>query len=267
MNILTDFYLKGLNESRSCKEAAMYLHAIATNASFTPFQDDFPTTIERIHDIAYAALNKHLATEGHTPYYIATGIEANLMYILHEIMPGYKYTPRWAMAELDYYAEQMYDADDDPSVEGLNRATEILADCFHRFPGLKKRNQVIVIVLPDIDMDGLAEHSINNDGTQTMFINTRHSIESQTEEYVYESLALLAAEDEVPTDAIMLMRQTTAPRASTKDETQFYEDYKESLKLGLAYNGPYREMANCIKSRGDHARMWNKYVTLKYGQS
>ena len=266
MNILTDFYLKGLNESRSCKEAAMYLHAIATNASFTPFQDDFPTTIERIHDIAYAALNKHLATEGHTPYYIATGIEANLMYILHEIMPGYKYTPRWAMAELDYYAEQMYDAVDDP-VSGLDHATEILDDGFRKFPGLKQKHQVIVIVLPDIDIDGLANHVCTNDGTQTMYVNARHSLDSILEDITYEALALLAAEEEVPTDAIMLMRQTTAPRASTKDETQLYEDYKESLKLGLAYNGPYREMANCIKSRGDHARMWNKYVTLKYGQS
>lgn len=263
MNQIADFFLDKLATTKSLKDAATYLHALATNASFGPFQNDFTTTIHRIHDIAYASLNKHLATEGHAPYYIATGIEANLMYSLHEIMPGYKYTPRWAMAEMDYHAEQMYDADDNP-VSGLDHATEILDDCFKKFPGLIMKNQVIVIVLPDIDMDGLAEHAINNDGTQTMFINTRHSL---TEEYVYESLALLAAEEEVPTDAIMLMRQTTAPKASTKDETKLFGDYKESLKLGLAYNGPYQEMANCIKSRDNHARMWHKYVALKYGQS
>ena len=264
MNQIADFFLDKLATTKSLKDAAAYLHALATNSSFGPYQDDFPAMIERLHDIAYTGLNKHLATEGHAPYYIATGIEANLMYSLYEITPGYKYTPRWAMAELDYFATEMYDADDNPATE-LDYATEILDDCFRRFPGLTQKDDIIVIVLPDIDMEGLAEHAVNNDCTQTMYINARHSLKNLLEDFTYEALALLAAEKEVPPDAMCLMRQTTAPRETTIED-QNWGDYKESLKLGLVYAGPYRDRVSCISDRQDHARAWAKYLSLKFGK-
>ena len=66
--------------------------------------------------------------------------------------------------------------------------------------------------------------------------------------------------DEICEDALDLMEATTVPEIRTLPESDIWTNYMLSIKLGLAYTGPYERVIDRISDDEEHARVWNEYV-------
>ena len=92
-----------------------------------------------------------------------------------------------------------------------------------------------------------------------MFIN-RNAADS-FDSFTYEAIALVLADEyDVPSAAINLLEQTTAPSIKEMPEDDKYNEYITALKLGLCCDGPYQEQVELWAEHHVYSRRWAEYI-------
>ena len=247
-----------LAQSNSCSNAGKLLHSIADGLAVEMNPDELSEFAYILLESAHAKKNAYCNNKRHKPYYIATGMEANLMYIAKEL-GDCSDEPKWTLAKLKYLALKLEEANDMP-VPDCDRIQAILDYCFSKFPLLKTKASIIVIALPDINIELNAEYGYFDPSIPTTFINAKNTKDNLIELQSYESAALLIAAKSIPRAAFQLMESTTTPEIRSLTEQDIRTSYLLSIELGLALDGPYGHMIEHISKDKEHAKAWQAYL-------
>lgn len=247
-------------ETKVCSHAASLLHAIVSGIIAGQRLDELQHVINIIYDAAFKKLDDYRQQVDHSPYYIATGMEANLMYIACEVNEGNDDDLRWSLAKLAYLAKKLEESDDILPVSDLEHVSRILDYCYHTFQCMTDKSKIIVIAIPDIDIDCVAAHTYSGSLPITI-VNAKHFIAQLLDTFAYEAVAMIIAEGkDIPKDAINLMHETTAHDIYNLSKEKQYEYYLHSLKIGLAYNAPHgRSIVNGYNDKSCLG-VWHEYL-------
>ena len=243
-----------------CANAARFLNTIVHEVIEDQRLDKLHDITKVICDAAFVKLNEFCSQNDHSPYYIATGMEANLMFIASEVNESIDDDSRWTLAKLAYLAKKLEEADDIPPLSDLDHISSILGYCFHTFRCMDDKAEVIVIAIPDIDIDCVAAHTHNNTLPITI-VNAKHFIAQLLDTFSYEAAALLiAGGKDIPKEAIKLMQQTTVPEINNLPKEKHYEYYLKSIKIGLAHDAPHgRSIENGYDDKS-YSGVWHEYL-------
>lgn len=211
--------------------------------------------------LADALSQRHILEEesDQTLFELVDGIDATRLYIANEIGRTPGIDPRWSLSRISRLAAACKKADEAP-IDNLDHISAILAHCFNTFPCLSAEGTTITIAIPDIDIDCVAECSPYNDNEGfAMFIN-RNAADS-FDSFTYEAIALVLADEyDVPSAAINLLEQTTAPSIKEMPVDDQYTEYLIALKLGLSCDGPYQEQVDFWTEHHVYSRRWAEYI-------
>jgi len=247
-------------ETKVCSHAASFLHAIVTGIIAGQRLDELQHVINIIYDAAFKKLDDYRQQVDHSPYYIATGMEANLMYIACELNEGIDDDLRWSLAKLAYLAKKLEESDDILPVSDLDHISRILDYCYHTFQCMADKSKIIVIAIPDIDIDCVAAHTYNGSLPITI-VNAKHFIAHLLDTFSFEAAAMQIAEGkDIPKRAIKLMQETIAPEIYNLSEEKQYEYYLKSLKTGLAHDAPHGRGIVNGNSDKSFSGVWHQYL-------
>ena len=214
--------------------------------------------IGALHAVAFSKIIRFRAQDPQSHYYIATGMEANLIYIVSRLQYVDCSTLGNLKAILRQYITVLSTAPELP-LPGLNHISPILDHCYAEFPCLHGAVDLQVIAIPNIDIGYTAEQYYDSE-IPIMIVNGAECADGLLESFAYESVALLIANEEPDEQAMDLLQRTTSPEIWRLREEDAYGDYIMSLKLGLAYHGPYEDFVERLTDNEDHARAWAEYL-------
>lgn len=247
--------------AESCAMAADALHDIVDNTSPGNYNSALDELVSRMHAVAYSKIITR-NSGGIAPYHIASALEANQLYLLMEVEASYATEPRWTLAKLDYLADKLAEASDEP-ISCLAHAHSILDYCFNTFRGLCGVADVMTVAYTSIDMDCAAQH-IHHDKHPITLVNGAALHDAcLVDSFAYEAVALLVAGSaSAPSKSIIReLERTTVPHIKSLQQSKQYEAYLMSIKLGLAHNAaPFGGAIDRISNDPAHAQFWYDYI-------
>lgn len=259
-----DNALKSLSLSRSCAEIARWLHEVVDiilDFDIGMWRGLLFELKDAIVPLAFLKFSDHRVHARKGSYYIASGIEADFMYFAFELDIAVSSNLRDALAKLDYLASKFEDANES-AIEGIHYAREIYDYCEEEFGFLPKMNNYdqILLVLPDVDIECIAESLPYDNSTFVMVVNANHSTLEILESFAYESVALTIASENIPKEGIKLLSETTSPDINHLSADERFWDYLAAIKSGLSYRGPYRNAQDEVSHCKQHREKWHDYI-------
>lgn len=263
-NILKD-YTDAFVRAKTCKEMAHCLHNIVD--IILEYDDNTlqSTLLQAVLETLGAAIRSDIDDQftqtDAKPWHIATGTEADRIYIVQEIGIVSDIDSSIILAKMDYLAFKL-DAADDCSVHNVEHMGQILAYCereFHCFTKMQNYNRVLAI-LPDLDIDCVAVCTPWDGETFAMVINAKNSAWDIIETMGYEIVALIIASDGVPVAALDLLTQTGSCDSKVLGEDEQFWEYILGIKAGLAYKGPYGERILSELSNDQNGKLWFGFI-------
>lgn len=248
-----------IENADSCHVAAKAMQAIVTGLAAERLVTEVFEAITMLRSIAFERLDAHCARIDHRPYYVATGMEANLMYIATSFGECMTDEPHWILAKLGYLATKLADAADNP-IDDVGQVRIILRRCHEFCPKLKKQKSVLVMAFPDIDIDCVATHTFYKNMPVTV-VNTKcESVPHIKEYFAYESSALQLVGDQIPEAGLDLIEKTIDPDIRSKDPEAQQTAYLKGLRLGFGRPDPYGFLIDCTDEEKVHSKAWWLYV-------
>ena len=264
MNSLIKDATKALINANSCAVKARWLHEIVgtiiaedSNSRADLLQEVFSS----VNSAATERLNTFRSLSSRDLWDVACGVEANLMYLMYEISGREKADdPRIELATLDCAASKL-DRSNDRPIANTNRVGEILSYCEKEFGCISKsRYDTAVLIFPDVDIDCVAECPVLDSDVFAMIVNEKHTSFPLIETFAYEVAALLITSDDIPDEAISLLRDTISPNVDRLAEDEQFWEYLMAIKMGLAYGGPYGCMLDDVGVGNQYGPIWNEYL-------
>lgn len=260
--------LSELSCAKSCAVVAHWLHVIVGEIMASD-PDKREAALSEVVDglkcAAYKKLNEHKSLPEHDPWYIATGTEADLMYLIYQIGDDCDTVdPRATLAAIACFASKL-ESEDDYRFSDVGHVEEIFSYCEIAFSCFSNsRFDIAVLLLPDVNFGSLAECRMLDEQSFGMILDARNTVFQLSETFAYELAAIMIAADDIPDAAIHLLARTTTPNVEELSEEGRFWQYLQAIKSGLAYGGPYGCAVNGADHNILHAQTWNEYLKMRF---
>ena len=261
---------KTLINATSCTMISRWLHEIV-GIVMSEKPSERSDVLQEVLNVLAAAtlkkLNEYRAQPDRNPWYVATGSEADFMYIVNEIgsSDNNEDDVKIKLAKMDYLASKLEQANDD-CVHNVDHAREIFEYCEHEFNCFSKSQyyDLTVLAFPNIDIDCVAKCPVLDESTFVMVVNEKNSAFGLVETFAYETAALLIASDGVSDEDVALLSETTSPGAADLSDDERYWEFLLSIKHGLAHNGPYGSKIADLSDYDRYADQWSEYIKNRF---
>jgi len=176
---------------------------------------------------------------------------ATLRYLSMEIRSENE--PRWTIAQIEYFRDLIVNCDSDlvrRSYDVARQVMEYLDGHYQVFSTM-----YCVLGVPYTDINCVAQGIIGPD-IREMVVNASDD-EDQVISMAFDFAAQTIADDELPAEAIDLLKATSAPTILQMTNDEQITAYTDALATGLAYGSTY---ADVISYDAQWASDWHVYV-------
>ena len=240
MDTILQDLIGALADATDCKGMGYVLknirqHLLETDSTGWDYVVD--EVISRINEIAKLKREKYIEGPNHKPYYIASGKEADLLYIASVLTDHLNGNPAYIMKALPFLSSMFLEGGK-ASLSHVHRCEEILNHVLSEFTIMSRPSGIaLTMVFP------------------------RVVISSGVECFSDEAVAMLLDTGEsVPDEAIALLEQTCSPEIRMDREEDQFGDYICALKLGLSYLGPYSDLIADQAESEKYGKIWHDYI-------
>ena len=263
MDTILQDLIGALADATDCKGMGYVLknirqHLLETDSTSWDYVVD--EVISRINEIAKLKREKYIEGPNHKPYYIASGKEADLLYIASVLTDHLNGNPAYIMKALSFLSSMFLEGGK-ASLSHVYHCEDILNHILSEFTIMNRPSGIaLTMVFPRVVISSGVE-CFSDEDSSVWAVSATSTDDAVIESFSYEAVAMLLDTGEsVPDEAIALLEQTCSPEIRMDREEDQFGDYICALKLGLSYLGPYSDLIADQAESEKYGKIWHDYI-------